>query len=161
MIHESRADTREMNRVKGWNWLCVNYVLFYIYVCIYIHIRLNCDRLKYRLCVASKYKNTILDGDQRAYGKPYPPLCNPFSIASSMIYLYDCTRTHTHTHDTYNVYIYIYICNSFNLFDARIVYPVRNMRNYPQIKGIDITSYHSPEEILNSVFIFVFFLFFF
>lgn len=74
-----------------------------------MYVYTTCDRLKYRLCVASKYKNTILDGDQRAHGRPYPPLCNPFSIASSMIYLYGCTRTHTHTHDTYNVYIYIYV----------------------------------------------------
>lgn len=98
-----------------------------------MYVYTTCDRLKYRLCVASKYKNTILDGDQRAHGRPYPPLCNPFSIASSMIYLYGCTRTHTHTHDTYNVYIYIYMCmcNSFNPFDAWVVYPAPNMRNYP------------------------------
>lgn len=44
-----------------------------------------------------EYKNTILDGDQRAHGRPYPPLCNPFSIASSTIYWYNCTRTHMHT----------------------------------------------------------------
>lgn len=52
-----------------------------------------------------EYKNTILDGDQQAHGRPYPPLCNPFSIASSTIHWYDCTRTHTHTRYVYNVYM--------------------------------------------------------